>query len=466
LIARRIRLSTASIKELVLNGGSANAEGIAAHDWKYYRVDIPQLSPINWNLQFTRLSGEARIFLRDTVPPGDGTGSGDYTLDVTRVWSGAYDPMNWYRDAKNQGPYPRFDTPGTYGLNTPPLRPGHTYYIGVWSATDATYSIVSSTGEESLHLADTVTAKGVSITTNLPPFSSALYRVLAGNGDNRIRMNTTCAEGITLTLEQGTAPQLSGSAHWRSTGSNPYLDQPLTGSWPWIAGVSYYLLITNTTAAPQAVNASLAVPADLQFRILDFPEALVSSQPSPTITVSWAITNLGPGEAEGYYTGSYWGFIRWDRVWLSSNGHLDSQSMPVAALMAQGTIPSGGVQLFTNQMTLPLSSSGTYSLIFQADTENYVWESDKTNNRVQVPFSFTLISNLDPPVLANATQSGAQLQFDVIGTTGATLIIEAGDNLDQWTPVYSAVMTVSLFHFQDTLASTKSQRFYRARLAR
>ncbi len=43
------------------------------------------------------------------------------------------DLQTWNTDAKNQGPYPRFDTPGPYNLTTPPLRPGSVYYLGFWS---------------------------------------------------------------------------------------------------------------------------------------------------------------------------------------------------------------------------------------------------------------------------------------------------------------------------------------------
>jgi hypothetical protein len=110
------------MQDLVLGGGSLTNQNLIAGDWRYYRVQIPDPAPANWVVTFTRSLGSARMFVRDTMPPGDGISTADYSSYPS--------PLTWFNDSKNQGPYPRFDASGTYSLTTPPLRPGSVYYLG------------------------------------------------------------------------------------------------------------------------------------------------------------------------------------------------------------------------------------------------------------------------------------------------------------------------------------------------
>jgi hypothetical protein len=129
------------VKDLALNGGGLTNQNLNGGDWRYYRVQIPDPAPANWTVSWSRGLGSARLFVRDTSPPGDGQTLGDFSSPTYNPGPGSTDLQTWNTDAKNQGPYPRFDSPGACNLSTPPLRPGSVYYLGFWSPNDTTFSV-------------------------------------------------------------------------------------------------------------------------------------------------------------------------------------------------------------------------------------------------------------------------------------------------------------------------------------
>ena len=93
---------------------------------------------------------------------------------------------------------------------------------------------------------------------SLPANSTHLYRVDVPPGATRWKHYTTNSTAVVTTLEQGTIPRLTGTAHWRSTTANASLNQPLTASaWPWQPARSYYLLLTNTSASTEVYSLRL-----------------------------------------------------------------------------------------------------------------------------------------------------------------------------------------------------------------
>ena len=71
--------------------------------------------------------GDVVMYVRDTTPPGQGSSVADF--------------IDWADDAKNHGPYPTYDPAGVNTFLVPPVRPGHTYYLGFRAVTDATFSL-------------------------------------------------------------------------------------------------------------------------------------------------------------------------------------------------------------------------------------------------------------------------------------------------------------------------------------
>ncbi len=241
----RLRLSTGIVQDLALNGGAASNQALTAGDWRYYRVQLPPATPSDWNVSFAEQSGEVELFLRDTSPPGRG-------------FYGDWNPVrDWSTDTKNQWPYPTALGRGTHTITVPPLRPGHTYYLGFRARSDAVFSVNSATAGSPV-APPTVDFFGGNISTSLAPHASSLYRVEVPAEASRWRHTATHATEVVIYLEQGTLPR-TDTCHWRTYWENTALNQPLVtaNGWPWVAGHSYFLLVTNTTDQTQPFSLTM-----------------------------------------------------------------------------------------------------------------------------------------------------------------------------------------------------------------
>ncbi len=267
------------VQDLALNGGTAVNQNLNGGDWRFYRLQIPDPAPANWTIAFSRSLGSARMFIRDTIPPGDGNRTADYSastynpgapLDYSApgpYYSSSFDLQTWAHDGKNQGPYPRFDAPGTYSLNPPPLRPGSVYYLGFWSPNDTTFSVSSSTSGGNVLITNSIPFDGGSVSVSLPAHGSARYRINVPSNATDINFSAQNSTAVVLSFEQGTIALPGGPAHWTSYQNNDIsalnlpnasLDMPIPGYWPWFAGESYYLTVTNTSAASESFSFTMA----------------------------------------------------------------------------------------------------------------------------------------------------------------------------------------------------------------
>ena len=247
----RLIASTGQVADLALNGGSATAQTLVGRDWRYYRFTVPLDAPNTWSLTFSQTVGDVVMFLRDTVPPGqggDGLETTDYGLGYT------YGLRTWYGDSKNQGPYSNVghDAPGTYNFTTPPLRPGHTYYAGFRAVNDATFNFSSATSGGSVGVLPVLNFYNGTIDTSIPAGGSLLYRIPVPPEATRLKWTNNYSPSIQLRLEQGTLPGTTGTQHWVG-GTNFGFNQPLfaTGNWPWLPAKDYYLRAYNTSGSPQ-----------------------------------------------------------------------------------------------------------------------------------------------------------------------------------------------------------------------
>jgi len=144
----RLLLSTGDVQDLDLDGGALTGQNLKGEDWRYYRVAVPEDAPMTWTMNFTQQMGDVVMHLRDSVPPGQrGYNSSDYY----NTWV-----LNAYDDFKNGADYSRpysrngYDVAGSHDFPLPPLRPGHTYFVGFRAANDAEFSLSSSVSAESL----------------------------------------------------------------------------------------------------------------------------------------------------------------------------------------------------------------------------------------------------------------------------------------------------------------------------
>ena len=366
------------VQNLALNGGSITNQNLSGGDWRYYRVQIPDPAPTNWLVTFSRTLGSAVMFVRDTCPPGDGSYAGNYSNPNNNPGQGSADLQNWSSDNKNQGPYPRFDSPGTYSLTTPPLRPGSTYYLGFWSPVDTTFSVSSATSGGTANVTNSLNFNGGSISGVIPGYGTQMYRLDVPTSATRILFNASNSTDIVFALEQGTLAQAGGPAHWTSylynnsqnggqanASFNQLLNQP--NNWPWQSGHAYYLTVTNTSAMAENINVTMSLPADLTPFAITVPAQVTGNAPNPTVQVVWGVANKGVVAA----TGSWY-----DTVWFSTNGVLDANSIPVGNFwVGSQNVAVGGSYWQTNNVTLPLGASGNYTLFVQADAGNNLYEA-------------------------------------------------------------------------------------------
>jgi subtilase family serine protease len=185
------------------------------------------------------------------------------------------------------------------------------------------------------------------------------------------------------------APLPAGGSYWQTN----QVHLPLTQS-----GNYYLILRADDYGYLPEVNRSnnvLAVPLtfhltppDLAALALHAPNTVTGPR-NPTTTLSWGVTNLGVGSAEGRYGWS-------DTVFLSSNAVRDGTERYVGQWVETEALPAGSGYWRTNQVQLPVDQSGTYYLFFETDAWNELAESNLSNNVVSVPVTI----HVNPPDLA------------------------------------------------------------------
>jgi subtilase family serine protease len=192
---------------------------------------------------------------------------------------------------------------------------------------------------------------------------------------------------IYSTWENG--PVAAGAGYWRTN----------TVQIPTSSSGDYFLFFV-TDSHSQAVdsdrnNNRLMVPihllineSDLVPLVLDMPLSITGA-PNPTITIVWAVTNQGAGDAQGY-----WG----DSVWFSKDAFPNNNNDAIIADQGNWSIlPKGQSLTYTNHLQIPCTSNGIYYLIFEANRGRQLEESNLANNLLAVPFEFHMVlSDLAP----------------------------------------------------------------------
>jgi hypothetical protein len=232
----RLRLSTGNIQDLDLYSGVATNQIVAGGDWRYFRLQMPALMPSSWMVSFSQQSGDVVMYVRDTVPPGNG------------ITVGASDYKDWASDVKNVGPYASYDLPGTYTFNVPPIRPGTVYYLGFRAKNDSIFSVTSTTSGVTNQALPVIAFYGGSVTNMIPPNSQVAYNIFTPADGLRWRHTSIHSNSVGVYIENGTYPTKTFFDHFYSVVANSTLDKFLT-LYPWLPNQTYYLLATNTTSS-------------------------------------------------------------------------------------------------------------------------------------------------------------------------------------------------------------------------
>ncbi|MFM2198675.1 MAG: hypothetical protein RLZZ505_2107 [Verrucomicrobiota bacterium] len=226
------------------------AQNLAGKDWRYYRVTIPRDGlPAAWLPAFTRISGNAQLYIRDSLPPFSYTPS----TSATPVFN------HWGTDEKNKlvtNTYQSALAPGGISFSVPPLRPGHTYYLGFYGATGGSFDVSSTASASAPHYDEALTYDTGVSTLSLPAGGRRLFRFPVPADATRIKIDTIhSAIGVRVKLEQGAPPDPSPAvtSHTQSATTLPtsfIINRPLSTTWPFVPAQDYYLLLTNTTSSP------------------------------------------------------------------------------------------------------------------------------------------------------------------------------------------------------------------------
>lgn len=235
----RLRLSAGDIQELALDGGSYNNQILAAGDWRYYRLYVPTNAPRNWNITFNQIVGNVVMHVRDSSPPGQGTYVTDY--------------VDWQDDNKNHSSYPNYDPAGTHTIVCPPLRPGHTYYLGFRAVNDATFSVNSAVSGGAVDVTNVVQFYGGVTNTTIPANAFLRFRVDVPSEARRWIHYATNVAAVRIYIDQGSCPSQTTSDHYYCQSANCTYNHVLYGSdnWPWLPGYMYFVTVTNTSASAQ-----------------------------------------------------------------------------------------------------------------------------------------------------------------------------------------------------------------------
>jgi len=240
----RLRSSLGSVTPLAFTGGAVTKQTLAAGDWRYYRVEVPVNAPAEWRINYTHQSGEARMYLRDTLPPGAGNNA--------YWWEQIVD---WTSDGKHShsGALPQFEGQGTHVIQSPPLRPGQVYYVGFLAVRDSTFS-VSTTSAGPAQEVPSFAFYGGSFSTVIPAGGIWTVRVQVPIGGVRWVHHSTHAESVNVFIQQGSVFAVNGGFIWQSGSvANSSISQPLNG-WPWVAGQWYWVSAVNTSGQPQSFS--------------------------------------------------------------------------------------------------------------------------------------------------------------------------------------------------------------------
>lgn len=239
----RLKLSDANVfsggpvQTLSLTNGSYTAQVLAKGDWRYYRVEMPDPVPAQWNFGFSVLSGDVDLYLRDTIPPGNCTNFSDLAADI----------IDWRKDNKMSGTEACYPTEGQTNLPYSMLKPEKTYYMGFCAKADSSFSVTSSVEGGSAPEYPSLDFYSGSDVTNLLPGASITYQIAVPTDAVRWKHSTSNSSSVVVYLKQGGIPSTT-EYDWRRTTGSGSLNQFLrNGTWPWLTGETYYLTAVNNS---------------------------------------------------------------------------------------------------------------------------------------------------------------------------------------------------------------------------
>lgn len=154
--------------------------------------------------------------------------------------------------------------------------------------------------------------------------------------------------------------------------------------------------LTNPTGPAKPFYVRLSPSPDLTPTTFIAPSNAVSGQP---IRVRWTVKNNGLGTLTGTWT---------DKVYLSTDLNIDNKDRVIGIKPQNLTLLPGQQYTDSLTVTIPVTASGNYVLIFDTDANNVVFEYNAENNNTFFSFlsavqplpSDLVVSTLSFPTMA------------------------------------------------------------------
>jgi hypothetical protein len=362
----RLHVSTGNMQDIPLHGANLTGQIVAAKDFRYYRVVVPTNAPTAWSFSFNQQIGDVFVYVRDTVPPGQNTTVTDF--------------IDWSNDNKNHGPYPTFDASGTYTINTPPLRPGHVYYLGFRGVVDSTFTLTTSTNGTSINVAGVLPFYGGGVTNVvLPALSKTTYRIDVPAEATRLRQTNAGPATVKFYLDQGSMPTVTSSDHWNGSG-NVLLNQTLgqAAGWPWVPAQMYFLTVTNTSASSQTFTIGL-----------DGRNCATDDNDNDGMPDCWEIAWFGDTSQSASGDADHDGVSNLQE-YLDGTSPIDPTSM--LARLTITTNGPGSVLVSPNQPTYPYGTTATLTAVPAANNILVNWTGPGITNTSN-PFPLSMTTN-------------------------------------------------------------------------
>lgn len=127
--------------------------------------------------------------------------------------------------------------------------------------------------------------------------------------------------------------------------------------------------IAGSLGALYVNPAPAAPPADLRVASVTSP---ISAQSGQSVTVSWVVTNAGPGIASA----GAWQ----DAIYLMPSAESSAGAIYMGAIVRAGPLPVSSTYQASTTLTLPYQFSGIYYVLVWTDSANQVSEAANENN--------------------------------------------------------------------------------------
>jgi hypothetical protein len=443
----RLLLSVGTMTNLA-SGTTLTNQSIAGGDWRYYRIAVPSNAPQSLTLTWSQQQGDADLFLRDTIPPGEPLSP--------------Y-PLSWTGDSKNGGPYPAFPDPGTYTLTVPTVRPNTPLFLGFHSANDSTFTVGVTFSAQNLDITNVLAFYGGTKTVTLPAHGTAKFRVPVPADATSWRHTSTNSAAIQLYLDQGTLPDVWGTGYriWDS-GSlvNSQLTQYL-GGWPWVTNQHYFFVATNTAGTAQTLTLQM-----------DGRNAATDDSDGDGLPDSWELLHFGDLTQDG-------------------QGDFDGDGVNNATELAEGTDPANAAS-FRPRLTVtsvgaghvviePDLTSSSYTmgqpvtLTAVADSGQFFNGWSGSTNTSNNPLSLvmnahkaitaTFTGAATPLIFTNSSMNGlGHFTATITGPAAAVLVVLGATDFGTWTPLLTNAPFNGTYNFEDLTTGAHARRNYRARL--